>query len=70
MIDLQGEQQLCFQSGGFIVCNFVIRNGKIIKSKKGKWLRFPAYLKKKATKDKVELINEKTPSTLRSGSFN
>jgi hypothetical protein len=69
MIDLLGEQQLCFQSGGYVVCNFVVRNGKIVRSKKGKWLRFPAYLKKKAIKDKVDLINEKTPNTLREREF-
>ncbi len=36
------EQQICFPTDdGFMVCNFVVKNGIIIRSKTGKMLRFP-----------------------------
>ena len=33
--------KICFENAGYIFCNFIVRNGKIVKSKTGKWLRFP-----------------------------
>lgn len=40
---LTDETQVCFiGNDNFWRCNFVIRNGKEIRSKKGKWLKFPA----------------------------
>lgn len=35
------ESQKCFVIGGFMLCNFVIRNGVEIRSKSGKNLKFP-----------------------------
>jgi len=45
MIGSSGEAQQCFLGDdGFWRCNFVVRNGKEIRSKTGKWLKFPALL--------------------------
>ncbi|MDD5109898.1 MAG: hypothetical protein PHI63_01625 [Patescibacteria group bacterium] len=53
------EQQICFAADGMMFCNYVIRQGKVIKSKLGKWLRFPAPHLKQKKKDKTK---ENTPS--------
>ena len=45
MIQTSGEAQRCFLGDdGFWRCNFVIKNGREIRSKNGKWLKFPALL--------------------------
>lgn len=42
MIDpATGESRRCFLTAdGFIVCNFVVRNGHVVRSRSGKCLRF------------------------------
>ena len=38
---ITGEAQKCFETvEGFMVCNFVVRKGREIRSRSGKWLRF------------------------------
>ncbi len=48
--------QHCFVSGGYMFCNFIIRGGKVIYSKKG-YMRFPVRSRKDKRKTKIE-INE------------
>ena len=42
------DKQICFiTTDGYMVCNTIYRNGKLIRNKSGKWFRF---LPKKKTK--------------------
>ena len=51
--------QLCFWINGFMICNYVIRKGKVIQSKiQGKFLKFPSPRPNKESED-VDLINKK-----------
>jgi hypothetical protein len=35
------KPQVCFVADGFMFCNYVNRNGVIVESVSGKWLKFP-----------------------------
>jgi len=63
---MTGVKQQCFLSGGFMVCNFILRKGTATWTKSGKWWRFPAFpwlLKKKKRDD--EVTNGKTVTPLK-----
>ena len=54
MSEVSLEAQKCFVGDdGFRRCNYVFRNGKIIQSKSGKWLKFPVRLSSIVKKRKL-----------------
>lgn len=62
-VDAVGEAQLCFRSGPFMICNFVVRQGYAISSNSGKWMKFPVYGKVK----KKEVVNQQNEKTSHAG---
>jgi len=56
------EKQVCFVADGFMFCNYVVRkNGLIIESSTGKWIRFPYHGKLIKNKSLVETKDLPTP---------
>jgi hypothetical protein len=54
IIDMYGPR-LCFTTpDGFMVCNYVIRYGKVVQSKSGGWLRFWPGWRRKSKSEKIK----------------
>lgn len=62
-------EQVCRWINGFMNCNYVIRNGKVIKSKSGKNLHWPCPRRKKSAKNQdVDLIQKEKEPAVKQGS--
>ena len=45
MSEISYEKQKCFiGDDGYVRCNYIFRNGKIIRTRSGKWMRFFPYV--------------------------
>lgn len=49
--------QLCFPCNGYMLCNFVIKNGKKVVRKNGGYLKFPLRNKKKQRRKKENVVS-------------
>lgn len=48
---MSSDTQICFYFNGFMFCNFVVRKGIEIRSKTGKYLKFPVKWKRSERKE-------------------